>query len=629
MSFIYKQSLPKFKNVIFTILLTYTLFSPVLSYPENSKNGCSCFHPKHKSWFVHTKNVGYAPFKGPVQVSHECLDPQEIFGATTTIHIGSAVSPTIAVNPKNSENIVVAWQQDRISNGGALEVGIAYSKDGGNHWKKSLIPLQNCIGGLSQRISNVWLSFARDGTQVYLSALVVNATQDINTQNQSGIIVTTSQNGGKTWSNPHFVDSSLTYLNEPTGLFPFPDKSTNTADRNHANFAYTVWDRFATFSSSHSVTEFSRTIDKGTTWSPHTLIYDAFPDLTIHGQSNGIENDNGTVSNVIVVLPEKSSSSSSDCPKQKDSENLAHLNGDLLNFMNRFYAKPGTSNLQYTKDSFPYQFTLFDIAFVRSQNKGISWDSNATVVVPASTIGQLAVVYTGGYTYDNNGNISGGVGTLMRTGAVGGPPGSGGLVVSTNVNPKNGFLYVVYQTGQFRADRLPQIALTTSRDGGLTWSDPVQINRTPSNVPNPQAFTPFVAVTENGRVGIIYSDFRNDDKSKPNKTKIDTWLAIYKEKYNPNGGSTGIGLEFVKEIRLSKHSYIAQNGPTTSLGIMTNGDYSFLDAQENNFYAAYTKSHKGPFNPLTEFLKDPMHNAIILLDDNYRQSPYVSIIKRN
>ncbi len=90
---------------------------------------------------------------------------------------------------------------------------------------------------------------------------------------------------------------------------------------------------------------------------------------------------------------------------------------------------------------------------------------------------------------------------------------------------------------------------------------------------------------------------------------------------------SGIGLDFVQEIRLSKHSYIAQNGRLTGQGVMTNGDYSFLVANENNFYAAFTESHNGPFTPPSLFFEDPETETTILLDNNYRQSPYVSIVR--
>ena len=57
------------------------------------------------------------------------------------------------------------------------------------------------------------------------------------------------------------------------------------------------------------------------------------------------------------------------------------------------------------------------------------------------------------------------------------------MAASYNANRKNGFLYTVYQTPQFRSDFLPQIGITTSRDGGYTWSERVRINQTPQNAP--------------------------------------------------------------------------------------------------------------------------------------------------
>lgn len=545
---------------------------------------------------VHDVNVGSR--KSPVPPCDECLFPQAIFGTptntvTTLIQSGSAAEPTIAVNPKNSKNIVACWQQGRINNGGALEGEFAFTKNGGKTWHRTVVPLQNCIGGIVQRISDVWLSFAKDGSRVYLCALVVNATQDINTQNQSGVIVSISKDGGENWSQPHFIASSPFYLNEPTGLFPFDDKNSITADPNHSRNAYAVWDRFPLSLGNHSDTFLSMTKNGGKTWSPFRLIYNPFPDLTAHNQSNGIENDCLTINNVVVVLPERT-----------------YPQGDLLNFMVRLYAKPGATDDQYLNDVFPYQFTLFDIALIRSLDQGLTWTPNANIVTSFID----AQVFTGGYTY-NNGQITGGVGTLLRTGDV---------IPGYNVNPKNGNLYVVWQTGQFRADQLPQIALSTSRDGGLTWSSPALISRTPLNAPNAQAFTPFVAVTKDGLVGVLYSDFRNDNKNDPNNTKTDTWLVIYKEV--SSGGSTGIGLDFVKEYRLSKKSYIAQNGPQTTQGVMTNGDYSFLVTHDNRFYGIYTKPFDGPFHPTRTILNDPTNFAIIELDDNYRQAPFVSII---
>ena len=177
-------------------------------------------------------------------ISPECLDRQEVFGTTTTIFHGSAVEPTIAVNPKNKNHIVAAWQQDRISNGGALEAGISYSKDGGKHWHKSKIPFQICEGGINQRSGDEWLSYSADGSKVYLCAAVLNATQEPNTQNQFGVVVTISEDDGATWSEPRYLFSSMNYISDPTQQFANSDKTSITADPNDPDRAIAVWATF-------------------------------------------------------------------------------------------------------------------------------------------------------------------------------------------------------------------------------------------------------------------------------------------------------------------------------------------------------------------------------------------------
>lgn len=531
--------------------------------------------------------------KEPLQadvISPECLNRQEVYNATTTIYHGSSVEPTIAVNPANPDRMVAVWQQDRISNGAALLTGVAYSWDGGKHWHKSFIPLQVCLGGISQRSGDDWLSYSADGKRVYLCAALLNATQEPDTDKQSGVIVSISEDDGKTWSVPRYLFSSMNYISEPSKQFANPDKTSITADPNDPCNAIAVWANFNPSSSDHGVAQGSYTRNGGKSWSAVQLVYDPFPDLVQQGLSNGIQNDNQASNNVVVILPKS-------CKRA----------GDWLDFTVRGYARPGATDEQYTNDSFPFQYTLTDIVTVRSKDQGKTWDPHSEIVVP-SFVNNL--LYTGGYTYDVEGNITGGIGTLVRNDQT---------IPSYNVNPKNGILYVAFQTSQFRPDQLQQIGLVVSRDGGHTWSEPFQINRTPANALNPQAFAPFVAVTKKGRVGVLYFDFRNDDGSDPTQTKTDAWLAIYQE--------VNEGLEFVEEIRLSPESYIIQNGPTTSQGVMTNGDYQFLTARGNRFYALYMKSFHGPFTPPTLFFTDPVHHATVLLDNNRRTAPFVSIVK--
>src|SRR5262249_34779787 len=49
-------------------------------------------------------------------------------------------------------------------------------------------------------------------------------------------------------------------------------------------------------------------------------------------------------------------------------------------------------------------------------------------------------------------------------------------------DPSNGNLYAVWQDGRFSGRQHDAIAFSTSTDGGLTWSEPIQINQTPTDL---------------------------------------------------------------------------------------------------------------------------------------------------
>lgn len=566
---------------------------------------CADYHVKS------TKNIGYPQNKLPVPIT-ACLSAHAVKGENTTIHFGSAVEPTIAVNPYNTKHLVACWLQDQFSHGdGALELAIAYSHDMGESFKRSEIPLQICMGGTKQRITHATLGWSADGKRIYLSGHAINVNAVANAQNQQTVFVSISDDGGKTWSNPDSVSPSVTTLGG-LPMFALDANNSFTAHPTDRKLAYTVWSHFKKASSFHADTHISRTHDAGYTWSSHHLLYNPFPDLCSQGLSNCIESLCQTQHNTLLVLPE---ATENDSLWKKDHWGDAYnkadrFSGDLLNIMQRIYAIPTATAMDLTDGKVQFSHTIFDIACVRSQDKGATWDPNALVIIPGTKF--APVVYTGGYSYDKEGNITGGIGTRVHAS----PP-------SFAMNPLNGFLYVVYQTNEFRQDRLPQIGLSTSRDGGYSWSAPIQINPKHQYVLNAQAFAPSIAINKSGYVGILYTDFRFDNTHDLQKTKADKWLAIYKEV--KKSGSTGIGLDFVTELRLTDESYIVQHAPTK--GDAVHSDASHLATQDDIFFAVYTKSHPGPFFEPSLLLDDDRTSTMVMVDDNYRQSPYISIVK--
>jgi hypothetical protein len=92
------------------------------------------------------------------------------------------------------------------------------------------------------------------------------------------------------------------------------------------------------------------------------------------------------------------------------------------------------------------------------------------------------------------------------------------------VDPRNGTLYAVWDDGRFNGRAYDEIVFSQSTDGGLTWSAPIKVNKTPSAIAvgNRQAFTPSVHVAADGTVGVTYYDFRNNTPATGLDT--DTWL---------------------------------------------------------------------------------------------------------
>ena len=108
------------------------------------------------------------------------------------------------------------------------------------------------------------------------------------------------------------------------------------------------------------------------------------------------------------------------------------------------------------------------------------------------------------------------------------PVRAGTNIPDLAVDPNNGTIYVVWADGRFSGGSHPDVVLSKSTDGGQNWSTPVKVNQT---TPDAAAFTPAVAVTGNGTVGVTYYDFRANDGSLGVPT--DVWLT-----HSHDGGAT-------------------------------------------------------------------------------------------
>ena len=66
--------------------------------------------------------------------------------ASGTVYIDAEVEPFAAVHPANGNHLLTAWQQDRISDGGARALVSATSFDGGASWQRVMHPMSRCGG---------------------------------------------------------------------------------------------------------------------------------------------------------------------------------------------------------------------------------------------------------------------------------------------------------------------------------------------------------------------------------------------------------------------------------------------------------------------------------------------------
>ena len=99
--------------------------------------------------------------------------------ANGTEYRNAEVEPQVAVNPLNPGNMVVSWQQDRWSSGGASGVVSAVTFDGGVTWTRSAFAVSRCGGGNAanggdySRATDPWVTFSPSGT-AFQMALAFN-----------------------------------------------------------------------------------------------------------------------------------------------------------------------------------------------------------------------------------------------------------------------------------------------------------------------------------------------------------------------------------------------------------------------------------------------------------------------
>jgi len=379
------------------------------------------------------------------------------------------VEPMIAVDPTNPMHLVGTVQQDRWNDGGANGLTNVVSTNGGASWSLAAAQPQFtiCEGatagspGFFNRATDPWVSFSADGKVAYSIADAFNANGPA-FGGASSIIVSRSTDGGNHWQTPVTarLDTSNLVLN---------DKESITADPVNANNAYATWDQLVSPNKNanpsafnHSIafrgpSYFSRTTDKGVTWSTGRIIFDpGEKDQTIGNQ---------------IVIPTSGPAS-----------------GVLIDGISLITNKGGKCLITHGAEHCNGSQT-FQAAVLRSTDGGSTFSDAIGIDVQ-----QVAAVTIAGQA--------------VR---------SSDFLPEFAANPVNGNLYAVWQDSRFSSSGHSKIAFAQSTDGGLTWSNTIRIDQSPGDV---QAFLPQIHVNANGRVGLLYYDTENATTAQPGLTDV-------------------------------------------------------------------------------------------------------------
>jgi len=478
-------------------------------------------------------------------------DQEKDFGSV--LFPNTVIEPWVAVDPTDPSRLLVGHHQDRWSDGGARGLVGVVSKDGGAHWFDTIpTDVTRCTGGQRLRASDPWVVFANDGTALFESLVLdpLKPTTPFGARN-SGVLVSRSTDHGASWDDPKV-------LIETPSSESLNDKDSLTADWTENGLVYAVWDQLHVFPMNAAAAALMAEND-GVTIARKLLNSTAGASLVCapasdpQCKSGAVPPDSEFTGPTLLSMSTNNGESWSKPSKivstgtnQQTIDNLVQVlpDGNVFDFFTAIaFINPNSLNIGY----------------VWSPNKGISW-SAPTLVTDIKVVDVVA---------PDSGQ----------------PVRDAAILYSLAANPANGAIYLAWQDDRFLkitcttpTGSIPvdSIAFSQSVDGGLSWSKPIMINKTPANAAHPcreQAFIPAIVATGNGAaIAVTYYDFRNDTN-----TPVGFNFAVICETATDCSNSANWG----DEQRLTTKSFNILDAPMTTTGHFL-GDYMGLAASGPN-----------------------------------------------
>ena len=419
---------------------------------------------------------GLTPFTG--------CTADNVAGQIGTNYPDSEIEPWVAANPREPSELIFGWQQDRWSNGGSrgLVAGIRSERREGGEQRsggafRDVIPgpVTKCEGGTYTRASDPWVDFSRNGVAYYMH-LVFQEDLPSGAFGPNAMLVTRSFDGGRSWGSPTalIADTDGQVLN---------DKNSLTADPRNAPLAYAVWDRLQDFTLPHK----SGGETGGAAAGAGAAAHDGVPMARTRAKALKARAQKGAAPSAETAVQFKGPAyftRTTDFGATWEPARIIFDPGNDAQTINNLVAVQPSGTVI---DFFTHLLTdgTVRIDLVRSFDHGVTFGPPVTAAVIATDFGVV--------TPDAQ--------TPVRDAAI---------LFSVAVDRRSGALNLVWQDIRFHG--INEVAFSRSTDGGLTWSAPVRINKTPANA-NPlrqQALIPTIAVGPRGVLVATYYDFRND-----------------------------------------------------------------------------------------------------------------------